>query len=230
MKKLSGILFDFNGTLFFDSLMHKEAFKKVFVEFGKEAPTDEYMVEHIFGRTNEMIYKQNFNADADFEECEEFRVAKENFYYDICLASPEKMKLVEGAAEMLDYIKSTGIPYCMATGSGFDEVEFFIKHLRLDRWFSYDNIVYTNGTFRGKPYPDCYLLASERLSLPTDKCLVFEDGTSGIKAANSAGAGGVVAVYEKALLSPIKDGATVDMIYHDLSDWKKILKDFGLMR
>ena len=89
MKKLSGILFDFNGTLFFDSYIHMEAFRRVFTLFGKPEPTDDYMSEHIFGRTNKMIYQQNFNADADFEECERFRIAKENFYYDICLDSPE---------------------------------------------------------------------------------------------------------------------------------------------
>ena len=230
MKKLSGILFDFNGTLFFDSFIHIEAFKKVFVKFGKDVPTDEYIAENLFGITNEMIYKQNFNANANFEECERFRIAKENYYYDICLSSPKKMKLVSGVTEMLDYIKAAKIPYCIATGSGLEEVEFFIKHLGLDRWFSFDNIVYTNGTFRSKPYPDCYLLAAKRLSLSPSECLVFEDGTSGIKAARAAKAGGVVAVYEKGLPSPIMDDAKADQIHHDLSDWNKILKDFGLMR
>ena len=230
MKQLSGILFDFNGTLFFDSLIHMEAFKKVFVKFGKEAPTDEYMTEHIFGRTNDMIYKQNFNSEADFEECEKFRITKENFYYAICLASPKKMKLVDGAAELLDYIKNAGIPYCMATGSGREEVEFFIKHLGLDRWFSWDNIVYTNGTFRSKPYPDCYLLAAERLSLAPSECLVFEDGTSGMRAANTAGVGGLVAIYEKTLPSPINDSVKVDSVHHNLLDWKTILENYQLMR
>jgi beta-phosphoglucomutase-like phosphatase (HAD superfamily) len=230
MKKLSGILFDFNGTLFFDSFIHIEAFKKVFVKFGKDAPTDEYIAENLFGRTNEMIYKQNFNENANFEECERFRIAKENYYYDICLSSPEKMKLTTGACNLLDYVKNANIPYCIATGSGLEEVEFFIKHLGLDRWFSFDNIVYTNGTFRSKPYPDCYLLAAKRLSLSPSECLVFEDGTSGIKAARAANAGGVVAIYEKGLPSPIMDDAKADQIHHDLSDWNKILKDFGLMR
>ena len=230
MKTLSGILFDFNGTLFFDSYMHREAFRRVFELFGKPAPDDDYMVKNIFGRTNEMIYKQNFNADADFEECEKFRIAKENFYYDICLASPDKMKLVDGAEELLDFIRDTAIPYCMATGSGREEVEFFIEHLGLDRWFSWDNIVYTDGTFRGKPYPDCYLLAAKRLSLDPSQCLVFEDGTSGMKAANAADAGALVAVYEKTLLSPIDDTVRVDSVHHDLSEWKDILKKYRLMR
>ena len=230
MRRLSGILFDFNGTLFFDSYIHMEAFKKVFVKFGRPEPSDEYMVEHIFGRTNEMIYKQNFNAEADFEECESFRIAKENFYYDICLASPEKMKLVDGVEAMLDHIKAAKIPYCMATGSGREEVEFFIKHLSLDRWFSWDNIVYTDGSFKGKPYPDCYKLAAKRLSLSPSDCLIFEDGTSGIRAANAAGAGAVVAVYEKSLLSPINDTVKVDSVHHNLSDWKNILAKYQLMR
>ena len=230
MKKLSGILFDFNGTLFFDSFIHVEAFKKVFVRFGKTEPDLEFMTENIFGRTNEMIYKQNFNPNADFKECESFRIAKENYYYDICLAAPEKMKLVSGASEMLNYIKSANIPYCMATGSGREEVEFFIKHLGLDRWFSWTNIVYTDGSFNGKPAPDCYRLAASRLSLLPSECLIFEDGTSGIRAANAAGAGAVTVIYEKGLSSPLNDSTKVDGVYHDLTEWKAILSKYQLMR
>ncbi|MDQ2803194.1 MAG: HAD-IA family hydrolase, partial [Pseudomonadota bacterium] len=44
----------------------------------------------------------------------------------------------------------------------------------------------------GKPAPDCFLLAAERLGYPAGECLVFEDAAAGIAAAEAAGATVVV--------------------------------------
>ena len=231
---LSGILFDFNGTLFFDTYMHTEVFRRnIFKLFGKPLPDgdfDDYMVKNLLGRNSEAILKSFFKPDATEEECREFTVKKDNFYFEECLANPERMKLAPHAEELLDHIKKTGIPYCMATGSGKREVDFFIEHLGLDRWFSYDNIVYTDGTFNGKPYPDCYLLAAKRLSLDPQNCLVFEDGAPGIKAANAANAGAVIVVHESTLPSPLSQDLRVDGVYHDFSNWESILKKYNLAR
>jgi HAD superfamily hydrolase (TIGR01509 family) len=65
-------------------------------------------------------------------------------------------------------------------------VSFYIKNLGLDRWFSEDNMVWDNGAFPGKPAPDIYRLAAAKLGLSPSECLVYEDGTSGILAANRA--------------------------------------------
>ena len=163
-KALSGILFDFNGTLFFDSDMHFEAFRLCFDRYGISLPDEnleDFMVQKIVGRTTAAIFRQYFKPDATDEECEEFAIIKENYYYDICLSNPQKMKLVPYAEKMLDYIKNANIPYCIATGSGKREMDFFIEHLGLDRWFDIQKIVYTDGSFKGKPSPNCYLIAAE---------------------------------------------------------------------
>ena len=228
MKKLKGILFDFNGTLLFDSRMHIGAMTKAFLAFGAPAPDADYLISSVFGKTNEQIYRENVNQSGPYEECDAFRAYKEQAYYDLCLALGEDFKLGEGVCEMLDYLKENKIPYCLATGSGIDEVNFFMEHLGLDRWFSFDNIVYTDFTFRGKPAPDCYILAAERLGLTPSDCLVFEDGSAGIRAANAAGAGAVVAVFEEGIPSPLNDGITVSATYHSFGGWRDILSGFGL--
>lgn len=228
MRPAKGILFDFNGTLFFDTALHIEAFRSVFPMYGKEKPSKEFIVSNLIGRTNESIYKDNFNKNADFSEYDDFRKKKEEAYYELCLADKSVFKLVDGACEMLDYLKMKGIPYTIATGSGEDEVDFFFEHLGLGRWFNKDKMVFTNGTFNGKPAPDCYLLAAEKIGLPASSCIVFEDGTSGIMAAHNADAAGVIAVFEMGVPSPIKDGITVDAEAHDLTAWREILSGYGL--
>ena len=229
-KKFTGVLFDFNGTLLFDSDMHMEAFRQVFPLYGHPAPSDDFMIQRCFGRTNETIYKENFNPDATAEDILEFERRKEAIYHQLCLSSPERFRLVDGAVELLDYLKENKIPFCLATGSNWLNVEFYIKHLNLSRWFGMENMVYDNGTYPGKPAPDIYILAAQKLGLPTSECLVFEDGTSGVRAANAAGVGGVVLVYDENLDSPLTESTRVDEVHHDLKNWREILSRFGILR
>ena len=220
---VKGLLFDFNGTLFFDSDYHITAFERCFDKYHIGRPDREYMVKNIFGRTNRSIFTEQFCPTATDEDILRFEELKEQLYMDSCLEVPSSLKLCDGAEEMLDYLKENSIPFCIATGSPRENVDFYFEHLGLGRWFSYDNIVYTDGSFEGKPAPDCYILAAERLGLSPKDCAVFEDGTSGIKAAMAAEAARVIAVWERGLPSPMLDGARADETHHDLSDWKGIL-------
>ncbi|MBQ9783769.1 MAG: HAD family phosphatase [Clostridia bacterium] len=227
---LKGILFDFNGTLLFDSDMHMEAFRRAFPKYGKPVPSDEFMIQKCFGRTNETIYRENFDANGTPEDIQKFEEIKENLYHELCLESPSVFRLVDGAEEMLDELKARGIPFCLATGSNWFNVEFYIRHLGLDRWFSKENMIYDDGTYPGKPAPDIYQLAAKKLGLAPSECLVFEDGTSGIRAANAAGAGAVVVVYEEKYQSPLTEQTRVDQVFHDHLAWRQTLADYGILR
>ena len=226
-KELKGILFDFNGTLFFDSDLHMEAFRQVFPLYGLPVPTDDFMADRCFGRTNETIFKENINPNATKADIDEFELRKESVYHKLCLDLPERFRLVDGAEELLDELKARGIPFCLATGSNLLNLNFYIKHMKLDRWFTSENTVYDDGTYPGKPAPDIYRLAAGKLSLDPSDCLVFEDGTSGIISARRAGAGAVIGVYEPTMPSPITDDVKCDEIYHDFTQWKEILKNLG---
>lgn len=230
MSNIKGILFDFNGTLFFDSHFHIRAFEEYFLEQGKEKPTAEFIIRNIFGRSNPRIYADNFNPTPTDEECRVFADRKEGLYREFCLASPEQMRLADGAPEMLDFLKENGIPYALATGSGFDNLSFYIENMELGRWFDEKNTVYADGSFNGKPEPDAYILAAEKIGLSPSECIVFEDGTSGIEAAHRARASAVIAVYDHSLPSPLGDGVECDAVYPDFSNWKDILKKFGALR
>lgn len=228
---LKGILLDFNGTLVFDSEMHLEAFRRTFVEYGMKPPSDEYMMASFFGKPNKGIYAESINPSYTEKELARFVKIKESAYFNFCLELGDRFRLADGAVEMLDGIKEMGIPYCLATGSEKLSVDFFMEHLGLGRWFEYGkNIVYEDGSFTGKPAPDIYVIAAKKLGLSPSECLVFEDGTSGIMAANAAKVGAVIAVYQKGYPSPLTDDARADAVYHDHLLWKKTLADYGLMR
>lgn len=227
-KKIKGILFDFNGTLFFDSKLHIEAFEICFAKRNMEVPTAEYIITNIFGISNENIYKGFFDKNATKEDCLRFAEEKEGIYRRMCLDHPELMRYTEGACELMSYLKENDIPYCLVTGSGLDNISFYNENMELYKWFDREHIVCADDNVKSKPNPEIYEYAAKKLGLSAEECIVFEDGTKGIIAANKAGAGVTIAIYENGLPSPLINGARCDAVYHDFTEWKKIISDFGL--
>lgn len=228
MAKLKGILFDFNGTLFFDTECHVQAFKKYYAKRGLEIPSSQYIITNLFGLSNEVIYKNYFDPNATDEDCKQFAADKEGFYYECCLTMPSGMDYAPGVCELLSYLKENGIPYCLATGAGLDNIAFYNERLDLAKWFDRDHIVCADDNVKCKPDPEIYEYAASKIGLKASDCIVFEDGTLGLIAANKAGAGAAVAIYQEGLPTPLIQGAQADAVYHDFSEWEKILKDFGL--
>ncbi len=225
-----GILFDFNGTLLFDTDLHMQAIRNIFPRFGVAAPTIEELVSTILGKTNRWLYEEWVSTEYTEAELQAFTKQKESEYFRLCLELGKEFRLVDGVCDMLDFLKENRIPYCLATGSERMNVEFYIKHLHLDRWFDWEHIVYEDGSFPGKPCPDIYRIAADRLGLSPADCLVFEDGPAGIRAANAAGIGAVIAIYDKKYPSPLTDDTRVEEVIHDHREWKHTLTKYGLLR
>ncbi|MBO5682795.1 MAG: HAD family phosphatase [Clostridia bacterium] len=228
--KLRGVLFDFNGTLYFDSRMDISALNLVFGEYGAPKREVSYIVSEIFGRDNATVFRQNVKADATAEEISVFSRRKDKIYRDVCLTDANASSLTLGACEMLDELKARGIPYCLATGSSRENIEFFMTHLGLDRWFDLDrNVVHADKSFPSKPAPDIYRIAAQRIGLSPEECLVFEDGRSGIISANLAGAGAVILVHEEGYPSPLDKDTKINGEFYDFSSWKAILGEYGIL-
>jgi phosphoglycolate phosphatase-like HAD superfamily hydrolase len=145
---IRGVLFDFNGTLFYDSDKHILAFQRIFEKKGFPCLEADEIVKRIFGRTNRDIFKMVCGAEATPEEIDALGYEKEAMYRDICLESPESFKLADGVAEMFDLLKERGIPFNIATGSGIENVEFYFEEFKLDQWLSLETVVYNNNTLR----------------------------------------------------------------------------------
>lgn len=189
-----GAIFDFNGTLFFDTDKHQEAWRKYGEQLlGRPVSQEEFQVS-MLGRNNRLILQYLLGRTPTPEETAIMGDEKEACYRRLCLADPETLHLAPGASEFLDRLKAAKIPVTIATSSGRENLDFYFEQFGLDRWFRKELCVREDGTFAGKPAPDIYLRAAERLGLPPARCTVFEDAISGIRAAHSAGAGQVVAV------------------------------------
>jgi beta-phosphoglucomutase-like phosphatase (HAD superfamily) len=198
---MKGIIFDFNGTLYWDSHLHYEAWRDYSKILRGHEFTDEEMREKMFGHTNEDIIEYAIGKKPPKELVEKYGKEKEALYRKRCLTRPEEFKLAPGAIELLDYLKENNIPRTIATMSEWDNVEFYIKEFNLEKWFDIDKIVYSDGTIPGKPAPDIFLIAAQKIGLKPSECIVIEDAIAGINSAKSAGIGKIIAI---ASLEPIE--------------------------
>ena len=189
-----GIIFDFNGTLFFDSEKHLEAWREFSKRVRPYAFTDEEMREYMFGRTNKDILKYLLGREPEPELVEKLAKEKEAVYRDMCRQDVQNTILAPGAERFLDFLKENNIPRAIATMSEIDNVKFYIEAFNLKKWFDLDKIIYSDGTLPGKPAPDIYIRASESLNLSPKDCIVIEDAISGLESAKRAKIGKIIAM------------------------------------
>jgi HAD superfamily hydrolase (TIGR01509 family) len=222
--KFSGIIFDFNGVLWWDRLIQEQAWSQFAEGQLGISLTSEVMRVQVHGRNNQHTLEYLTGSNLDQDELRQLSEQKERLYRDLCLAQGEEFKLSPGAEELLGALATRGIPRTIATASGEENLAFFFEHLHLDKWFDRQHIVFDDGSRPGKPAPDTYLQAVKMLRLKPTDSVVVEDSLSGLQSAQSAGIGYIVAINsgdEHPQLTRL-DG--VDQVIDNLAnlDWQNL--------
>ncbi|MEZ5072677.1 MAG: HAD family phosphatase [Bacteroidales bacterium] len=191
MKKIKGVLFDFNGTLYWDTPLHNRAWDQ-FLDRHRISLTDEEKDRRIHGKNNRDIMRILFGRDLDPAEFDRYSKEKEDIYQAMCLQ--QNLQLADGTIPLFDFLKDKGIPFTIATAADLYNMNFYFSHLGLGRWFDLRRVVYSDGTIKSKPDPEIFFKAAEVLGLSPDDLLVFEDSYGGIQAAEGFGAGTIFIV------------------------------------
>ena len=211
MKKYKGVIFDFNGTLFFDSKFHAAAWLKYTKEVLKIDITEDFYYKNMHGRTNPEIYRSLYNKEIPKSIERTFGLSKEKLYREICLQNGP-LKYVDGAEQLFSFLNKKGVPNMIATGSEIENVSFYKEHMPIDKYFK-GKLILDDGSFPGKPNPDIYLLAAKTIGVNPEDIIVAEDSHGGILAARAANIGYIVGVSEEA--GNFKDKDLVNKVITD---------------
>ena len=179
MKK-GGVIFDFNGTLFWDSEYQESSWDE-YLKTHNINLTKSQKKEYIHGRNGKDTFEILFNRKLNDLEVHQLVEEKEILYREECLK--HKMELAPGAKSLLEYLKNKEIPIAIATASGKTNIDFFIEKFNLLAYFELDHIIYNDGSTKGKPNPDLFEKAIQRLGIKRENSIIFEDSYSGIQAA-----------------------------------------------
>lgn len=190
-----GVIFDFNGTMFFDEDKHVVSWRSFAKRKFNVDIKEEDFPTHIHGHNNREILSYLTGRDVSEEETDQLAIEKEKEYQKYCEEDKKNLHLVKGLPEFLDNLVKHHIPIGIATASRKFNVDWYIKTFDLLKWFKKENIIYDDGTItKGKPDPMIYLKAIKRLGLPAKDIMVFEDSPSGLLSAIRSRAGFVVAI------------------------------------
>ena len=187
-----GVIFDFNGTLFFDSDKHVLAWGKLAEELRGVGITFEEIQSHFYGVPNNRIIEYLLGRSCTEAEATAQSEKKEAYYRDFCRADTDTFHLAAGANAFFSLLQQQGIPFTIASASIKRNIDFFVDSFGLEKWFDPDKIVYDDGSFENKVA--MFRHAASVIGVPVEDCLIFEDSESGIRDALTAGCRNVIVV------------------------------------
>ncbi len=206
MPNADAYIFDFNGTLFWDSEENRKAWSDTFLKYrGKAISDDEFLM--LNGRTDEetVLYLAPEKTEEERNEIAEF---KERLYKKICLE--KKMTLSPGSERILSYLKEKGIPIAIASSAPRINMDWYIPEYGLRRFFPEPLIIAGRTDIPSKPDSAIFRLAIEELGVRAEQTIIFEDSASGVKAALGSGAKLVIRIKEPGLES-IRDPRVIEI-------------------
>lgn len=212
--KTEAIIFDMDGVISDTQKLHSTVECAILAEHGIPLDPDECARRFAGVSDNEFLTQVAGEAGKPIPDFEEFARRK----YGRMLAPQEgDITEIPGTRACIELLHERGIPLAVASGSTMRFIELVIGTLGLKSYFK--TLVSTDEVSRGKPAPDIFLLAAERLGVAPDTCIVIEDGINGLVAARAAG------MKTIGLLTHLKaEECPADIIVSNLEevDWKAI--------
>ncbi len=178
---MRGAIFDLDGTVVDNMPVHAEAFT-IFVERHGLRPLTLDDRKRLDGRRNRDIFPDLFGRPLTDAEQAAFADEKEALYRELSVG---RLTPAAGLVRLLDRLEAHGIPVAIATSAPPDNVSHTLAELGLASRLTC--IVRADQVRRGKPFPDVFLAAAERLGVPAAECVAFEDAPIGVIAARDAG-------------------------------------------
>ncbi|VXD13088.1 HAD family phosphatase [Marinoscillum sp. 108] len=204
-----GLIFDMDGVIVHNNEYHYLAWQKLAKKYNVKI-TRKYYREKMNGRTLMELMEIIFDGELDKSQALSVGLEKEAIYRELYAEHREATK---GLIPFLELAKSKNIPMVVGTSAPKENVVFTLDGLDLRKYFV--GVVDDSMVTKGKPEPEVYLKCAEMIKREPQKCIVFEDALSGIKAGQRAGAK-VIALAT----SHGREELSADLIIDDFSQLK----------
>ncbi len=195
MSKLEALIFDVDGTLAdTERDGHRVAFNKAFKEFDLDWNWDEALYGKLLavtgGKERMAFYLKEFNTsypsdDNTVEMIKELHKAKTRHYTEL-LATGE-IPLRPGVKRLIDEAREKGVRIAISTTTTPENVTALLEHALAPGSSDWFEVIAAGDIVPAKkPAPDIYNWALEKLDLPAEACLAFEDSRNGILSSQGA--------------------------------------------
>jgi len=180
MATIEAILWDLDGVIVQSGEHHYEAYRELFGELDVPFSREQYFDE-LFGIRNWAIIG-TVAGERPREEIERLAERKEEKFRAIARG---KIVALPGAKETMGRAREAGLKQAIVSSTPCANIEMILGELGLAN--ALDTIVGEEDAEKGKPDPEGFLVAAERVGVEPERCVVIEDAPAGIEAGKSAG-------------------------------------------
>ncbi|MFJ4600320.1 HAD family hydrolase [Streptomyces griseoluteus] len=208
------ILFDNDGVLVDSEPISNRHLAAYLTELGHPTTYDESIRDYMgsaMHRVHDIVLERTGERlPADFDDV---------FHARVFAAFEEELRPVAGVEGVLEKLTADGVPYCVASSGSHERIRVGHRVTGLDRWFDDDRIFSSQDVGRGKPAPDLFLYAAERMGVAPERCLVVEDSPLGVRAARAAG----MDVYGFTAMTPPEKLADATQLFFSMGELADLL-------
>lgn len=181
MSRNRAVLWDMDGTLIDSEEFHWQSWHRTLQNQGISITREQFLSS--FGQRNDLILSQWLGTSATPERAARIAEAKEIMYRH--LIRQDGISPLPGVAGWLDRLHRQGWRQAIASAAPRANIETVLEVLSATHMF--EAIVSGEDVHKGKPDPEVYVLAAERLGVAPACCIVVEDAVAGIEGARAAG-------------------------------------------
>jgi beta-phosphoglucomutase len=179
MRKLA-VIFDVDGVLVDSYRAHSVSWRQLYGELGIDYTESAFAAD--FGRTSRDILCRTLGAETSDQRIRTLDERKEALFREILR---KEFPAMPGAVELINALAADG--FAIAVGSSGPPENIALTLEKLGCGDKIAARVTGADVERGKPDPQVFQLAAERLGVPPESCAVVEDAVHGIEAARRAG-------------------------------------------
>lgn len=180
-KAIQAVIFDMDGLMFDTERLAAVGWKRAGEALGFSITERELqMMRGRSAREGRRLFSEWYQGRVEYEEAKKYRTAYVNQYIEEH-GTPVK----EGLLELFSYLKKQGIPKAIATATSRENAIWYFERAGIP--FDFEESVCGAEVENGKPAPDIFLAASQKLNVKPPYCLVLEDSLSGVEAGCAAG-------------------------------------------
>jgi beta-phosphoglucomutase len=204
-------IWDVDGTLVDTAELHFQAWYEVCREQGRDFTRADFAAT--FGRRNPEIIAHLFGERFTPRQVEELGDRKEVLYR---AAAGKGVTLLPGVAALLQGLHQEGFRQAIGSSAPRANLELILNRTGVQRYFG--AVVSMEDTTRGKPDPQVFLTAAEKVGVAPARCVVFEDAVAGVQAARAGGMRCVAVSFVGHHPEEALRRAGADLVVHTLTE------------
>ena len=174
------VIWDMDGVIVDTAPYHFSAWQEAFRRKGTKYTEEDF--RRNFGRRNDAIIRNILGDGISQSELDTISEEKER---DFRKKARQNIKPLPGATELMKLLIEHGFKMALASSAPHENIKLQTEGLGISNWFQ--SIISGEDVTEGKPSPQSFLLAAQRLGAEPKNCVVIEDAMVGVTAAKRAG-------------------------------------------